>query len=147
MHGGAGSTTHFCFVVHWAQLQRPASSRRAFKLHCSASSASGDCPTCNMPVHVLRLVLARACRRIAAQDEAQVFITEGLLTTLMCAPRSVYSWDVVVTRAGGKLFFDRRDGSAGELLTTAETAPEVRQRCPEGWTRGAPARLPRTWLA
>ena len=55
-----------------------------------------------------------------------MFITEGLLTTLMCAPRSVYSWDVVLTRAGGKLFFDRRDGSAVELLTAAETAPEVR---------------------
>lgn len=54
-----------------------------------------------------------------------MFITEGLLTTLMCAPRSVYSWDVVITRAGGKLFFDRRDDSAVELLTTAETAPEV----------------------
>ncbi|KAK9826714.1 hypothetical protein WJX81_000679 [Elliptochloris bilobata] len=64
-------------------------------------------------------------QRLAKQDEAQVFITEGLLTTLMCAPRSVYSWDVVVTRAGGKLFFDRRDGSAVELLTAAETAPEA----------------------
>ena len=54
-----------------------------------------------------------------------MFITEALLTTLMCAPRSVYSWDVVITRAAGKLFFDRRDDSAVDLLTTAETAPEV----------------------
>ena len=82
--------------------------------------------------YVKGLVRGRARRRIAAQDEAQVFITEGLLTTLMCAPRSVYSWDVVITRAGGKLFFDRRDDSAVDLLTTAETAPEV-SPCLECW--------------
>lgn len=54
-----------------------------------------------------------------------MFITEALLTTLMCAPRSVYSWDVVATRSGGQLFFDRHDGSEVELLTAAETAPEA----------------------
>ena len=29
-----------------------------------------------------------------------MFATDTVLTTLMCAARSVYSWDVVVTRAG-----------------------------------------------
>ena len=37
-----------------------------------------------------------------------MFATDTVLTTLMCAARSVYSWDVVVTRAGDKLFFDSR---------------------------------------
>lgn len=55
---------------------------------------------------------------------ARVFITDSLLTTLMCAPRSVYSWDIVATRAGDKLFFDKRDGSNLDLLTVAETAPD-----------------------
>ena len=64
-------------------------------------------------------------RRLAGEGAAQVFITEALLTTLMCVPRSVYSWDVVATRAGGQLFFDRHDGSEVELLTAAETAPEA----------------------
>lgn len=40
------------------------------------------------------------CRKLASEDQARVFITDALLTTLMCAPRSVYSWDIVVTRAG-----------------------------------------------
>lgn len=53
-----------------------------------------------------------------------MFITDSLLTTLMCGPRSVYSWDIVVTRAGDKLFFDKRDGSNLDLLTVAETAPD-----------------------
>ena len=51
-------------------------------------------------------------------------MTDVLLTSLMCAPRSVYSWDIVVTKAGGKLFFDKRDGSNLDYLTVAETAPE-----------------------
>ena len=53
-----------------------------------------------------------------------MFITDTLLTTLMCTPRSVYSWDIVITRAGGRLFFDKRDGSSLDLLTVAETSPE-----------------------
>ena len=44
-------------------------------------------------------------------------MTEGLLTTLMCTPRSVYAWDMVITRAAGRLFFDKRDGSTLDLLT------------------------------
>lgn len=63
-------------------------------------------------------------RKLASEDKAQVFMTDVLLTSLMCAPRSVYSWDIVVTRAGDKLFFDKRDGSNLDYLTVAETAPE-----------------------
>ena len=43
------------------------------------------------------------CRRLAGEDKARVFATDTVLTTLMCAARSVYSWDVVVTRAGKAL--------------------------------------------
>eukprot|EP00879_Flechtneria_rotunda_P015744 GHRR01016466.1.p2 GENE.GHRR01016466.1~~GHRR01016466.1.p2 ORF type:complete len:303 (+),score=122.53 GHRR01016466.1:683-1591(+) len=42
----------------------------------------------------------------------------------MCAAKSVYSWDIVVTRKGDKLFFDKREGSSIDLLTVNETAPE-----------------------
>ena len=63
----------------------------------------------------------------------------------MCAPRSVYSWDVVITRAGGKLFFDRRDDSAVDLLTTAETAPEVGP-CLDCWMCGTASQVSHMWL-
>eukprot|EP00271_Cylindrocystis_brebissonii_P019938 TRINITY_DN6369_c0_g1_i1.p1 TRINITY_DN6369_c0_g1~~TRINITY_DN6369_c0_g1_i1.p1 ORF type:complete len:559 (-),score=126.45 TRINITY_DN6369_c0_g1_i1:344-2020(-) len=60
-------------------------------------------------------------RRLANADEGTVFATDTILSTLMCAPRSVYSWDIVVQRVGSKLFFDQRDASF-DLLTVNETA-------------------------
>lgn len=53
-----------------------------------------------------------------------MFVTDTILTTIMCAAKSVYSWDIVVTRVGDKLFFDKREGSTIDLLTVNETAPE-----------------------
>ncbi len=50
-----------------------------------------------------------AGRRLAAEDRARVFATDTVLTTLMCCKSSVYSWDILITRAGDKLFFDKRD--------------------------------------
>ena len=61
--------------------------------------------------------MMRLFRRYAKEDAARVFMTEALLTTLMCTPRSVYAWDMVITRAAGRLFFDKRDGSTLDLLT------------------------------
>lgn len=63
-------------------------------------------------------------RRLASDDKASVFATDAILSTLMCAPRSVYSWDIVVQRVGNKLFFDKRDGSQLDLLSVNETSQE-----------------------
>lgn len=63
-------------------------------------------------------------RRLASDDKATVFATDSILSTLMCAPRSVYSWDIVVQRVGNKLFFDKRDGSQLDLLSVNETSQE-----------------------
>lgn len=63
-------------------------------------------------------------RNLASEDAGRVFVTDSILTTIMCAAKSVYSWDVVVTRVGDKLFFDKREGSSLDLLTVNETAPE-----------------------
>ncbi|KAG9133179.1 hypothetical protein Leryth_027444 [Lithospermum erythrorhizon] len=57
-------------------------------------------------------------------DKATVFATDSILSTLMCAPRSVYSWDIVVQRVGNKLFLDKRDGSNLDLLSVHETSQE-----------------------
>ncbi|KAK4745451.1 hypothetical protein SAY87_011763 [Trapa incisa] len=61
-------------------------------------------------------------RRLANEDKATVFATDSILSTLMCAPRSVYSWDIVIQRVGNKLFFDKRDGSQLDLLSVHETS-------------------------
>ncbi|KAI4368162.1 hypothetical protein MLD38_016749 [Melastoma candidum] len=63
-------------------------------------------------------------RRLANEDKATVFATDTILSTLMCAPRSVYSWDIVVQRVGNKLFFDKRDNSQLDLLSVHETSQE-----------------------
>ena len=63
-------------------------------------------------------------RRLAENDTATVFATDTILAALMCAPRSVQSWDIVIQRVGNKLFFDKRDGSQLDLLTVNETAQE-----------------------
>lgn len=63
-------------------------------------------------------------RRLANEDKATVFATDAILSTLMCAPRSVYSWDIVVQRVGNKLFLDKRDGSQLDLLAVHETSQE-----------------------
>ncbi|VVB07882.1 unnamed protein product [Arabis nemorensis] len=68
-------------------------------------------------------------RRLAKEDKATVFATDAILAALMCAPRSVYSWDLVIQRVGNKLFFDKRDGSQLDLLSVHETSQEP---LPEG---------------
>eukprot|EP00475_Leptophrys_vorax_P007596 TRINITY_DN14812_c0_g1_i1.p1 TRINITY_DN14812_c0_g1~~TRINITY_DN14812_c0_g1_i1.p1 ORF type:complete len:583 (-),score=51.69 TRINITY_DN14812_c0_g1_i1:242-1990(-) len=62
-----------------------------------------------------------AAAAAAATGGPAVFATDGTLSALMCAPRSVYSWDVVVVKAGEQLFFDQRDASF-DMLTVNETA-------------------------
>lgn len=63
-------------------------------------------------------------RKLAAEGAGRVFATDSILSALMCAKSSVYSWDVVITRVGDKLFIDKRDGGPLDLLTVNETAPE-----------------------
>jgi len=65
--------------------------------------------------------------RQLAKSTGNVFATESILATLMCATRSVYSWDILVQRVGNKLFFDKRDDSEFDLLTVSETAQEPPQ--------------------
>lgn len=72
-------------------------------------------------------VLKRLAAELAAEkgDSAPaVFASDAILSTLMCAPRSVYSWDVVVHKSGGRLFFDQKDASF-DLLTVNETATNI----------------------
>ncbi len=42
----------------------------------------------------------------------------------MTCTRSVYSWDIIATRIGDKIFFDKRDGSSLDMPTVDENAAE-----------------------
>jgi translation initiation factor 3 subunit D len=50
----------------------------------------------------------------------------------MCAPRSVYSWDLVLTKHGDKVFIDRRDGSSLDMVTVNENAADAPLETSEG---------------
>ena len=56
------------------------------------------------------------------RHKGQVFATDSILATLMCASRSVNPWDIIVRRIGDKLFFDRRESSEIDMVSVNETA-------------------------
>jgi translation initiation factor 3 subunit D len=58
------------------------------------------------------------------ESEGNVFATDSVLAQLMAAPRSVYSWDIVIEKTNGMLFLSKRDNSTFDLLTVSETAYE-----------------------
>ena len=62
--------------------------------------------------------------RQLSKTEGNVYATDAVLAALMCATRSVISWDLVVQKVGPKLFFDKREESEFDLLTVNETAAE-----------------------
>merc|ERR1719456_1064752 len=53
-----------------------------------------------------------------------VIATDHVLACLIAAARSVYSWDIVITKVQNKLIFDKRDGSQVDFLSVNETAAE-----------------------
>ena len=62
--------------------------------------------------------------KFAVERVGNLYVTDAVLSHLMAAPRSVYSWDIVVQKTNGMLFFDKRDNSFFDLLTVSETAHE-----------------------
>ena len=62
--------------------------------------------------------------RFAVDGIAEVYATDAIIAQLMAAPRSVYSWDIVVQKLNGIIFLDKRDNSAFDFLTVSETAVE-----------------------
>jgi len=78
-------------------------------------------------------------RLVKTEAKANVFVTDAILATLMCAGRSAYSWDIVVQKIGGKVFLDKRDNTEFDLLTVSETSAEPPQE--EGTNLNSPRNL------
>jgi len=55
-------------------------------------------------------------------SNVRVYATDAILAVIMAAPRSAYSWDLVVNRVGDKLFLDKRVDSSLDYTTCMETA-------------------------
>lgn len=60
--------------------------------------------------------------RFAVEEVGNVFATDAILSQLMAAPRSLYSWDIVIQKTGGVIYLDKRDNSIFDYLTVSETA-------------------------
>ncbi|TLS24413.1 hypothetical protein PpBr36_08808 [Pyricularia pennisetigena] len=71
-------------------------------------------------------------QELAEKDEATLFATDSILSTLMCAPRSVYPWDIVIVKQGNKVYFDKRDNAALDMVTVNENAVDAPLEASEG---------------
>lgn len=61
------------------------------------------------------------------ENVGNVFATDAVISHLMAASRSVYSWDIVIQKGNDMLFLDKRDNSQFDYLTVSETANEPPQ--------------------
>ena len=78
---------------------------------------AGRCPSVNVSLTLLQMI---------SEDFAHVFATDSILAMLMCAPRSVFGWDIIVIRDGDKVILDKRDGgSSGECQTDSALPSEI----------------------
>ncbi|KAH9999980.1 translation initiation factor eIF-3, subunit D [Russula vinacea] len=66
-------------------------------------------------------------QQLASKRTASIYATDIILSVLMCAPRSVYPWDIVIVREGNKVFFDKRDGGPFDTVTVNENAGDPPQ--------------------
>ncbi|KAH8429721.1 eukaryotic translation initiation factor 3 subunit D [Aspergillus melleus] len=64
-------------------------------------------------------------QELSDKNEATVFASSDILSMLMCATRSVYSWDLVIVHQGNKIYFDKRDGASLDLVTVNENAADA----------------------
>ncbi|KAH3686664.1 hypothetical protein WICPIJ_002350 [Wickerhamomyces pijperi] len=64
-------------------------------------------------------------KKLQAANTANVYATDAVLSQLMCASRSIYSWDIVVTKKNGAIFLDKRDSSNIDKLTVDENSQDA----------------------
>lgn len=59
-------------------------------------------------------------QQFVAEDAATIFVTDSILSIIMCTTKSVYPWDVIINKTNGKIFFDKRDDSPVDMITVDE---------------------------
>ncbi|KAF9390130.1 hypothetical protein CPB97_009836 [Podila verticillata] len=69
-------------------------------------------------------VLTSLAAEPAAEGEQRVFATDSIIGVLMTASRSVYPWDIVITRTGDKVIFDTREGSQLDYVSVNENSSD-----------------------
>lgn len=57
-------------------------------------------------------------------DKASVFATDAVLALLMCSPRTVYPWDIVIKKVDGKVVLDKRPNGVFDYVTVNENTAD-----------------------
>lgn len=64
-------------------------------------------------------------QRLAKENKADIFATETAVSAVMTAPKSLYSWDVIIRKHQDKVFIDKRDEqNMLDCLTVNETSQD-----------------------
>ncbi|PVG00487.1 putative eIF3d-eukaryotic translation initiation factor 3 subunit D [Serendipita vermifera] len=63
-------------------------------------------------------------QKFITDEVATVYATDSILSMLMCAPRSVFGWDIIVVRHGDSVILDKRDGGSSDTITVNENAAD-----------------------
>lgn len=61
------------------------------------------------------------------ENVGNVFATDAIISHLMAASRSIFSWDIVIQKMNDMIFLDKRDNSQFDFLTVSETANDPPQ--------------------
>ncbi|KAF9339909.1 hypothetical protein BGZ91_004250 [Linnemannia elongata] len=69
-------------------------------------------------------ILTNLAAEAPREGEQRVFATDSIIGVLMTAPRSVYPWDIVITRTGDKVVFDTREGSQLDYVSVNENSSD-----------------------
>ena len=69
---------------------------------------------------------------LADRDEGTIFATDSIISMIMCSPRSIYPWDIIVVKQGNKIFLDKRDNAALDMVTVNENAADSPQEGADG---------------
>jgi len=62
---------------------------------------------------------------IQKDPEITMIATDHVLACIIAGARSIYSWDLVVTKVDGKIIIDKRDGSQVDFMSVNETANDA----------------------
>ncbi|KAF9115543.1 hypothetical protein BGX27_007430 [Mortierella sp. AM989] len=69
-------------------------------------------------------ILSNLASEPVPEGEQRVYATDSIIGVLMTAPRSVYPWDIVITKTGDKVIFDTREGSQLDYVSVNENSTD-----------------------
>jgi translation initiation factor 3 subunit D len=111
-------------LQHWNSMYDMTSPQNTVRLARFPKREHFTTTTSDDPV-LQELVAAADAAAAADEGPARVYATDTILAVMMAAPRSVTSWDLVVTRKGKTLIFDKRADSRIDYVTVNENWNEV----------------------